>query len=84
MPAFDVQNVHGSGQGEATGRQHHAAHYVEADPQPPGELIVQVSGSAEAVGEADVGGVNASRHDGEEYGLPEGEAKPGDGHCAPP
>src|SRR5271166_2134918 len=88
MPALDVEDLYCGGQGEAAGGQHDAAHHVEADPEPPGELVAEIGGSAKPIPEADPGGVHTSRHDEEEDGLPEGESERQfglrDHHCAPP
>src|SRR5271169_628055 len=39
VPAFDVEDLYGSSQGEAARRQHDAAHDIEANPDAPGEVV---------------------------------------------
>src|SRR5271157_4799050 len=84
MKALDVEDFDRCSQGETAGRQHDAAHHVEADPQPPGELVAQIGGRAQPVEKPQVSAVDAGRHDEQEDCLPEGEPHSRDRHCTPP
>src|SRR6476646_10836960 len=73
MQALDVENVNRRGQRKSARCQHDAAQNIEADPDAPGELIVEVGGCAQPLGETYKRGVKPARHQKEENQLPERE-----------
>ncbi len=56
------------------GREPDSAEDVEADPEPPGELVAQIGGSAQPLEDAYIGGIQAGHHHKKEDRLPKGEA----------
>src|SRR5208283_1066376 len=70
-----MQDVDGGGNGEAAGRQSHAAQNVEADPEAPGMLVAEVCGGAQPLRESHPGGVGPGRQNGNGDHPPEDRAE---------
>jgi hypothetical protein len=73
LEALEVEDVHRGGQREGAGRQPDPAQHVEADPQPPGELVAEVGGGPEPAGEADRRHPQEDGPEDDEHRLPEAE-----------
>src|SRR5690349_13493893 len=75
VQALDVEDVNRGGQRKTAGGEHHAAQYIKADPDAPGELIIEVGGCAQPLGETYKRGVKPARHQKEENQFPERQPK---------
>src|SRR5438552_1462304 len=73
LQPFQIENMYRGSQRESSGRQHHAAQYVEADPQPPGKLICQVGSSPQPLSKAQHRRVDSRGHQKQKREFPEGE-----------
>src|SRR5689334_4606744 len=75
MQPLDVEDVHRGRESETTSSEHYATKDVEANPNPPRELIAQVGGCAKTFHEAQGSAVKADCHDGEEDQFPESDSE---------